>query len=261
MVSRLTGFKISSFVLSDVGLVRENNEDAWAEALDVGCFTLADGMGGHRAGEIASREAVLTLCQLLKNYLGHGASLSTQERVAAVQKAIEQVNSLIYQLGHSDDFLRGMGTTLCCLQFENHEVITAHVGDSRIYRLRNKSLEQLSNDHSLVKELQDLGLGSDHQVSDFLYKSIITRAIGAEPHVTPSIKIFDLQDKDLFVMCSDGLSDMLFREEIETVLNQSSSVEEGAKKLISSAIARGGHDNVTVFLIQVEENHGTNDQS
>lgn len=247
----LMSYKIAASAQSDIGLFRENNEDSWAEDLSIQCYAIADGMGGHRAGEIASRETVITFCQLMKKSLYE--PISPEKRTEVMKSVIEQVNGHIYQLGQSDEEMRGMGTTLCTIQFNHQGVVYAHVGDSRIYRLRNKRLEQLTSDHSLVRDLIDLGQLNDQQVPEFLYKNIITRAIGTEPTVQPIVKWDELRDGDVYMMCTDGLSDMLFREEIEAIINTSPTPAEAVSKLIASANARGGYDNITVILMQVQE--------
>lgn len=247
----LMSYKIIASAQSDIGLFRENNEDSWAEDPSIHCFAIADGMGGHRAGEIASREAVSTFCQLMKKSLGDACTL--EMRTELMKTTIEQVNSHIYQLGKSDEEMRGMGTTLCTIQFDHDGVVYAHVGDSRIYRLRDKRLEQITTDHSLVRDLIDLGQLSDQQVPEFLYKNIITRAIGTEPYVQPIVKNCEMRDGDIYLMCTDGLTDMLFREEIEAILNLAPTPSDAVSKLVASANARGGYDNITVILMQVKE--------
>ena len=211
-------FKVSSCGLSDIGLVRHKNEDVWGEIPDKRVFILADGMGGHRAGDVAARKAVDTLIQVLQNELvGH---ISSEDNAlfavgARIRLAIEEVNRQVYALGKTDDALRGMGTTLCCLHIHDEGVIFAHVGDSRIYRLREGELEQLSEDHSLLRELVAAGQIREQHAGDFAYKNIITKAIGTEPIVEPSIGVCDAQDGDLFLLCSDGLSDLIPPGDIE----------------------------------------------
>lgn len=242
MVVHIMPYNILAFGLSDIGLVRQNNEDVWAELPDIRFFVLADGMGGHQAGEIAAREAVNALCGIVEKKFKahHRHPLSLLDAQAIIQRAIEQVNSHVYKMGRADDELRGMGTTLCCIYFHEKGVVYAHVGDSRIYRWREKKLTQLTKDHSLLRELVDLGQLSEHQAGDFLYKNIITKAVGTEPKVEPSVHTTEVVPHDIYLICSDGLSDLLTLQQIEKIINKTHSLQDCAKELIKSAKAEGG---------------------
>lgn len=258
MVVREMPVKVLAFGISDVGLIRQNNEDVWAELPKLNFFVLADGMGGHQAGEIAARETVNHLCQLIQERLAdYTDQIEIDEASAIIENVIERVNLIVYRMGKTDYELRGMGTTLCCLHFHSSGLIYAHVGDSRIYRLRNHKLQQLTKDHSLLRELVDLGQLDEQQATDFLYKNIITKAIGTEASVEPSIHLTDLTSNDIYLMCSDGLSDLLTSDEIEAVLNGAQNPHEAALELINSAKDKGGYDNVTVIVIKVQ---GINEQ-
>lgn len=262
MVVHLMPYKVLSVGISDIGLVRENNEDVWSKLAAQRVFVLADGMGGHQAGEIASKEAVNELCSILSKKLDiKDENLDLDLAREIIYEAIQEVNAHVYQMGRKDYDLRGMGTTLCCLHFHQKGLIYAHVGDSRIYRLRDKKLIQLTKDHSLLRELVDLGQLSERQAEDFLYKNIITKAIGTEPKVEPSVRIGELVDHDIFLMCSDGLSDLLTFEEIESIMNKKLAMKEMAQELIDAAKERGGHDNITVVLAKVQEIHERKDLS
>lgn len=245
-------FKIVAAGLSDPGLVRQSNEDIWIQVPELALFALADGMGGHRAGEIASREAVHALSRLAKKAKPH---LSLYEARDVMAQVIKQVNHTVYNLGRSHQQLKGMGTTLCCMQFREDGIVYGHVGDSRIYRLRRGTLEQLTQDHSLLRELIDLGQIAEGQGTDFLYKNILTRAIGTEPQVEPSVYTCDLAAGDLYLMCTDGLSDVLSEREMESILNSSPSVESAVKALVDAAKKKGGFDNITVVIMRVEAEH------
>lgn len=251
----LMSFDVSACGLSDIGLVRQNNEDVWIRLPSVPFFVLADGMGGHQAGEVAAHEAVNGLCLLFKEFLDaqEGHKISSKEIRDTIRHAIEQVNVQIYGMGLDNETLAGMGTTICSLYLYDAHVIYGHVGDSRIYRLRNKKLKMLTKDHSLLRELIDLGQLNEKQASEFLYKNIITKAIGTEAYVEPSIHVGDLRNGDTYLMCTDGLTDLLTKEEIEKIMNQHSSLEECAQKLIDSAKEKGGHDNITVVLVHAQE--------
>jgi protein phosphatase len=250
-------FKIKSTCLSDIGLVRQNNEDVCAELPDCRFYVIADGMGGHQAGEVASKTAVDAFLKIVKkgkeSRLYEGPLADTFNFLKA---AIEEVNRIVYEKGKTALELKGMGTTLCFLFFHDQGLIYGHVGDSRIYRLRNHKLEQLTKDHSLIRELVEHGQLSERQVGDYyIYKNIITKAVGTEPKVEPTIKIAEVQPHDLFFMCTDGLSDLLTAQEIESVLNFHSSLPHAAETLIQAAKDRGAHDNVSVLIAKASGEH------
>lgn len=263
MVSaRLMPFKLSSCGLSDIGLVRQNNEDVWVQLPEDGFFLLADGMGGHQAGEVAAREAANVLCQIVqKKITPIREASSLVELKDLLGKAIRHVNMLIFKMSRTKQELRGMGTTLCCLLFHEQGLIYAHVGDSRIYRLRGHQLEQLTKDHSLLRELVDQGELDEKQALDFLYKNIITKAIGTEPRVEPSVETIEVREDDVFFMCSDGLSDLLGLDEIEDLLLHSPSLHEAAARLVACANEKGGRDNITVVLAKVDSVNASKDLS
>lgn len=262
MVMQIMRYKVAAIGLSDVGRVRQNNEDSWAAVPEMRCYVLADGMGGHRAGEVAAKETVNIFCELLKElYLEHSEPFTLHELRRNVAWIIEEVNEIIYKQGRSDRHLKGMGTTFCCLHFYENGLIYAHVGDSRIYRLRRGSLSQLTKDHSLLRQLIDMGQMSEQKASDFLYKNIITKAIGTEPHVDPSVHGVHFDIEDVYLMCSDGLSDLLNMQEIEDVLNATSSIQEAARRLVDCANERGGHDNITVVIAKVLQDDEQQDLS
>lgn len=251
MVVHIMPYQILACSLSDVGLVRQNNEDVCGEIPETKFFILADGMGGHQAGEIAARQAVSAIFRIIKEKEVPGMSLSDEYRL--VRQAIEYANHFVHKLSRSSEELKGMGTTICCLKFHEQDLIYAHVGDSRIYRLRDRHLDQLTKDHSLLSDLIDLGQLSEDQVTDFAYKNIITKAIGTESMVEPSVYTTHFEIGDIYMMCSDGLSDLLSKKEIESIMNTSSSLEQTTQNLVNRAKERGGHDNVTVVLVQVKE--------
>lgn len=251
MALPLMSYKVLTFGLSDVGLVRQNNEDIWAEIPQIRFYALADGMGGHQAGEIAAREAVHHICKLAQKKLDNLNKLPLKESYHVLKQSISQVNKIIFRMGRESSDLKGMGTTLCTLYFHDEGVIYGHVGDSRIYRLREGRLEQLTKDHSLLCEMMDTGQIEEQQATEFLYKNIITKAIGTEPNVDPSVAITDFALGDIFMMCTDGLSDLLSRKEIEHILNHTPTMQLAAEALVNTAKQKGGHDNVTVVMMHV----------
>lgn len=245
-------YKIISTGLSDKGLVRENNEDFWAQLPQIHFYALADGMGGHQAGEVASHEAIRVLCSHIKTTLAGKKGVVAQDIQLALRHAIEEANSAVYEKGFSNEKFAGMGTTLCCIQFMSQKAIYAHVGDSRIYRFRKGKLQLLTSDHSLLKELMDLGQLGQYQIAEFLYKNILTRAVGTEPAVEPSIAECDIQEDDVFMMCTDGLSDLLFLEEIEAIIQKTPAIQDAIQNLIAAAKEKGGYDNITAVMMKIQ---------
>lgn len=263
MVTGIMPYKLTVYGLTDVGLVRKNNEDLWAELPEINTYVLADGMGGHQAGEVAASQAVMAFCDYMKKMLvDPSRSFTIGEMRSEIEYAIQRVNSKVYKMGYRDPELKGMGTTLCCLHLHPDGLIRAHVGDSRIYQYRNDVLTQLTEDHSLAREMVDLGQLKEGDVNQFSYKNIITRAVGTEPYVDPSVHISDIEDGDVYMMCSDGLSDFLSSSEMEEIIAKENSLKTKATSLIDAAKDKGGHDNITVVLLEVrEDHHGREDLS
>ncbi len=255
MVAHLMRLKIRSTGLSDIGLVRHNNEDVWEQLTDVHFYVLADGMGGHQAGEIAARETVNLLCKIIKKALEKPSHRSLTDLRDLLTGAIQNANEQVYRLSRSSAELKGMGTTLCCLHIHDDGIVYANVGDSRIYRFREGKLEQITQDHSLLSELVEMGQISEQSPTDFLYKNILTKAIGTEASVDPYVAQADIAPADIFLLCTDGLSDLLSKTDIELVLAKKQTLAKSAKELVALAKTRGGHDNVTVILVKAEKQH------
>jgi protein phosphatase len=218
---------------------------------------LADGMGGHQAGEVAAGETVKALCRIFKKRTARGEfpMATLDETSLLLKRAIMYVNGRIFKLGRAQEELKGMGTTLCCLLFQDDQLIIAHVGDSRIYRFRKNTLVQLTKDHSLLSNLVDQGQLSTSQASDFVYKNIITKAIGTEPRVEPTVSVLPVEAADVYMMCSDGLSDLVGADEIAKILATAPSLASATEQLIATANLHGGRDNITVVLTHVEGPH------
>jgi len=255
--------KVNSYGCTDIGLVRLNNEDVWGGIPEHHVYIIADGMGGHKAGEVAASQTVETLTAIIRRELESRKEKkpSDKEMRKILFEAIQEVNDAVHQLGNSSEDLRGMGSTLCCLCFRENDLVYAHVGDSRIYRLRKKKLKLLTKDHSLLREMLDLGQINENQALEFSHRNILTRAVGTEPYVEPTVHVGTIHDGDTYLLCTDGLTDLLTREEIEAILNEASTLEESAMQMISIANARGGHDNTTVVLAQVHKRDETQDLS
>lgn len=247
-------FLLESFGITDIGLVREHNEDAWAAYSSQGLFLLADGMGGHSAGEVASREAIEYFLMLFESWIP-SKNISAHEVKTFFEQALIKVNLRIYEEGQQDEELKGMGTTLCILYFYQNAAILTHVGDSRIYRLRASDLQQLTEDHSLVSEMLAIGAMRPEESETFPYKHILTRAIGTHTKVEPTITVTDVESNDLFMLCSDGLTNYVTQEQIAQVLQQNISLTYKGQALIDLANEQGGADNISVVLVGVASDH------
>ena len=242
--------------LSDVGLVRGHNEDkiAWDENL--GLVLLADGMGGHNAGEVASELAVNRIIDSLRGVLIPDIE-KVVDRCAAVHEAIQHANNEIVQVAQERSECAGMGTTIVLSLFYNDSVIFAHVGDSRIYRYRNDELTQITTDHSLVQEMVDNGYISEQEALTSASRNLITRALGIADTVEVDVIESDCQIDDLYLLCSDGLTDLVTDEEIAVIFEQydhgdgysAGTLESIATSLVSSANEKGGKDNISTVLV------------
>ncbi len=232
--------------LSDIGLGRPNNEDVWAALPEIGFFALADGMGGHQAGEVAAAAAIDSLCNSVRSI----QSVSCMELIIELRHAIEKANRQIFRMGSHRKAYAGMGTTLCCLLWTKETVVYAHVGDSRIYRLRKNKLELLTEDHSLFAKWKACGKLAAASDTPYPYKHVITRAIGTSGRVKPEISITAHEPEDLYFLCTDGLSDVLTSAEMETVVNSSSNLKFACEQLVERAKMNGSSDNITLLMVQ-----------
>lgn len=244
---------VESFGISDVGLVRDNNEDVWSELKDEHFFILADGMGGHRAGEVAAKEAVDALTRIVREKFKEKSSQNfiVKELEEFLYRTVIDVNSVVYSIGSSDPSLRGMGTTLCCLCVIPDGVVYAHVGDSRIYRFRSGELIQLTTDHTLTAPYTGGGKDESHSDENIYYKNFLTRTIGNDPLTVPDVASSKIQEGDIYLLCSDGLTDMVSHEEIEKMIATSPSVQDCTQNLVTLAKAKGGIDNITVVVLKL----------
>lgn len=229
---------------TDTGLVRKQNEDAAWFDQQKGIFAVADGMGGHLAGEVASRMAIEAVQKM--------AQEEDAPSIAALKKTVEDVHAAIFAHAQANPACAGMGTTLSMLWCAQGHVYIAHVGDSRIYRLRGGELDQITQDHSLVEELVRAGLITREQARTHSRRNIITRALGTQGENTPDLLVTDLCDGDLFLLCTDGLNSMISDEMIKETL-RSLPIGQAADALIASALEAGGRDNVTLILFAVKE--------
>ncbi|MCG5499598.1 Stp1/IreP family PP2C-type Ser/Thr phosphatase [Ectothiorhodospira lacustris] len=237
------------------GKIRPHNEDCIGEDPQLGIVVVADGMGGHLAGEVASRLAVDTVLQNLKQCLKKTApdhrtgDTVALDRSLAVRRAIINANMAIQQAGRDHAGHAGMGTTLVMALFNHHRVILAHVGDSRIYRFREDRLEQMTTDHTLIQEMVDRGFYSHQEARVSVNRNLVTRALGIDSTVAVDIRDEMVLPGDIYLLCSDGLNDMLEDAFIEDVLRQHpSDLGQAADLLVQKANEHGGRDNISVVL-------------
>ncbi len=242
---------LESFGLSDIGPVRSNNEDVIVSLLPHNFFAIADGMGGHKAGEVAAKEATNELCLAVSANLNPKNIFTQNEIVAHIQGAISLANKKVYMLGKENINFKGMGTTICCLYFYNSTVTYAHIGDSRIYLWRENTIKQLTVDHSLITQLKLSGQIAEGEKLPLAYKNIITKAIGTSPSVEATINSEKCSSKDVYLMCTDGLSDYLSNEEISYILKTEIDKSLAVKKLIEAAKNNGSRDNISTLLVAI----------
>jgi serine/threonine protein phosphatase PrpC len=246
-------FEIAASVQTDQGCVREINEDSGRmvrpsdPALLFAKGTLvvvADGMGGHSAGEVASQMAADVVSRVYYE--------ARAEPGKALAGAVSEANRRIHEAAAADESKHGMGTTCTALALCGGRAYAAHVGDSRLYMLRDGRLYQLSEDHSAVNEMVKLGIITKEQARTHEDKNVILRALGTAPEVEVSVlEPFDVREGDYYLLCSDGLYDLVLDDEIAAVLSESEDIHAAGERLIAMAKERGGHDNITVGIIQI----------
>lgn len=240
------------------GMVRSHNEDAIAADGGVGLAVLADGMGGYNAGEVASGIAVALITSEMRQAIPKTNlhALSQEEgdlqTVRMLKGVVAKTNTSIFESANSQPQYAGMGTTLVVALFRDNRVSVAHIGDSRLYRMRNERLDQVTRDHSLLQEQIDSGMLSKEAARRSQNKNLVTRALGIEPEVEPEIHTYDAQPGDIYLLCSDGLNDMVEDEDIELTLNaMGSNLPLAANQLVQMANDNGGRDNISVILVKV----------
>ena len=249
--------KIRMAGLTDVGSMRDHNEDAIAMDEALGLAVLADGMGGHRGGEMASAITVSTVMETLKKKLKKLNTGETDEDTGysvesiAVHDAVIKANDKVYKASNENQQYKGMGTTVVVTLFYDNRFTVAHVGDSRLYRLRDGELEQITRDHSLMQELIDRGFYTPEQARQSLNKNLVTRAIGIEEGVQVDIQEDVALVDDIYLLCSDGVTDMIEDSLIqETIMKCGDDLEKAASELIREANEHGGKDNISAILIR-----------
>jgi len=242
------------------GMVRSHNEDTVGSDPGIGLAVLADGMGGYNAGEVASGIAVALVTKQTRELLSRLGAVqgeqSERQSIAAdiLHDAISHANSSIFQAANSQPQYSGMGTTLVVALLSDNHINVAHVGDSRLYRLRGEELVQLTRDHSLLQEQIDSGMITREMARRSQNKNLVTRAVGIEPAVEPEINSFEVREGDTYLLCSDGLNDMVEDDDIHlTLTSLQANLPLAANQLVQMANDNGGRDNVSVILVQVRK--------
>ncbi len=249
---------IEAFGLTDVGRKRKHNEDAFALDLNDGLFIVADGMGGHAAGEVAARITVETIGEFIAATrqkeeatwpfkYNHSLQFNSNRLSIAIEKANERVMAAVA----AQPWLKGMGTTVVA-GLVNEEILSlAHVGDSRAYRYRDGKLSRLTDDHSWVHEQVAAGILTEDEAKSHPLKNVVTRALGGGPSVSPDLQELTFSARDRFLFCSDGLTTMLGDEEIEKIAGEHEDPQELCRALVDLANEKGGVDNITVVVARV----------
>jgi len=254
---------LQSASLTDPGRVRDHNEDCIEARPEIGLYVLADGMGGYNAGEVASGMATSLIADGLAEEWQPGQvdKMDREEAKALSEKLLrEQVaraNTAIFSTSQNNPECAGMGTTLVVCHFYDNFLSVAHIGDSRLYRLRGETMEQVTRDHSLLQEQLDSGLITPEEAKLSQNKNLVTRALGIDPGVETELHVYDTEPEDIYLLCSDGLSDMVEDEEIRlTLLTLKTNPSLTVQQLVQAANDNGGRDNISAMLIRVAEPYG-----
>lgn len=241
---------------TDTGLLRPHNEDSIETSDEYGLAILADGMGGYNAGEVASGIAVAIIKEALElqlhqfKWTDYGSSSKPMQQIVA--DSIARANATILEVARTDQQYSGMGTTVVTALFHHDKLVVGHVGDSRLYRYRDGMLEPLTKDHSLLQEQIDAGMIDAEQARFSPQRNLITRAVGIDPSLAVEVHEHQTKQDDIYLLCSDGLSDMLSSQEIFEIMRQSGAdLDAAADHLVDQANHNGGRDNTSVILIRI----------
>ena len=254
---------LQSASLTDPGRVRDHNEDCIEARPEIGLYVLADGMGGYNAGEVASGMATSLISDGLQDVwdlreverMGRDEAKTLSERL--LKEQVARANTAIFTTSQNNPECAGMGTTLVVCHFYDDFLTVAHIGDSRLYRLRGETMEQVTRDHSLLQEQLDSGLITPDEARLSQNKNLVTRALGIDPAVDAEIHVYETQKDDVYLLCSDGLSDMVEDDEIRLTLDTlRSNPNLTVQQLIQAANDHGGRDNISAMLIRVAEPFG-----
>jgi protein phosphatase len=239
---------LRSAALTDIGRCRRANEDSYAIASEMGLFVVADGMGGHRAGQLASRLATEAAVQAVQALRGSEATLTEKLRCS-----VAAANREIYTTAQAKPEYQGMGTTLVSLLAADGKVALAHVGDSRAYLIRGGRIRQLTDDHSVVGELIRRHEITPTAARAHPHRHVLTKALGVRREVVPDLVELTAMPEDLFVLCSDGLTGLVQDQDISDIAAASTDLDTICTQLVDCANSRGGEDNITVVLVRYEE--------
>ncbi|MBV1816603.1 Stp1/IreP family PP2C-type Ser/Thr phosphatase [Anaerosalibacter bizertensis] len=239
-------------VSTDKGKVRKNNQDSYfvSEDTELPLFIVADGMGGHKAGEVASNMAV----EIVKDFFIEKKEELKKNKVDIlkfIRSAVEKANTIIYKKSIENDEFHGMGTTITMAYIFENKLYIGHVGDSRAYLLRNNKFIQITEDHSLVAEMVKKGSISEEEAECHPQRNIITRAIGTDEEVITDIIVEDIYKDDILLLCTDGLTNMMNDDEIKEILINKIDLQKNCNSLVKKANRLGGIDNVTVIAIKL----------
>lgn len=233
--------------LTDVGCVRQNNEDAIGWSDEQGWAVLADGMGGHQAGEVASQMAIDVVSQHLNDC---EASQRNEDRLS---QAVQDANLQIFQRAQDDVTKHGMGTTVVVVCVNDDQIVAANVGDSRLYKYADNALQQMSTDHSLVQEMVAMGVMTPDEALTSNQRNIITRALGLGDTVQVDTWSWPVQQGETFLMCSDGITDVLLDSDIQAIFEQEAEMDHIPTRMVDMAREKGGPDNISVVLMRIDE--------
>ena len=256
----LGGLKIEIANISDTGQKRPHNDDSAVTDSGLGLAIVADGMGGYKAGEVASAIAAQMILQETRDHLEDlkdgevdGESGLSQASLL-IKDAIMRANSRVYRTAQEVPQCQGMGTTVVVVLHHRNRVTVAHVGDSRVYRLRGSELKQVTSDHSLIQELVDRGFFTPEEAAENTSKNLVTRALGIEETVEVDVQEHESEPGEIYMLCSDGLNDMVDDEEIHLTLSKySANLVKAASALVGLANENGGKDNISVVLIRAQK--------
>ena len=239
---------------TDTGRARDNNEDSVAFDEATNTAVLVDGMGGYNAGEIASGMATAFIKSELSRWLSEaGPAVKSKEVRRAMEICVDNANLSIYNAANSNAQYSGMGTTLVVGVIHDNMLLLGHIGDSRCYRVRGGVLEQITRDHSLLQEQIDAGLVTPEQAQHSNIKNLVTRALGVEEVVLLEVNEYPVEVGDIYLMCSDGLSDMVDDTSIARIISGQPDLSSRARALVEAANEAGGRDNISVLLVEVSD--------
>ena len=237
------------FAKTDIGKLREINQDYYyisEETDEPKLYILADGMGGYKGGEVASKLATDTAKKFIQNNFGSIVK-EKEEILKLIKSAVEYANMVVYEKSKEDEELEGMGTTLEICLIYNNKAYIGHVGDSSIYRVRNNVIRKLTKDHSYVQQLVEDKKITREEAKTHPKKNMLTKALGCTPYVEPDLRARNFEKGDIFIICSDGLTNMVDEKRIFELVQE--DMQSAASKLITEANSAGGYDNITVIII------------